>query len=115
MDQVPSTCFEGLEKTLEDGTLCLSIKGRRGGTSLGVQWLRLRAPNAGGQDLIPGGGNGNPFQHSCPEKSHGRRSLLGYSPWGHKELDTTEQLNFLETRFCMLQLKTLHLRPGTAK
>ena len=28
-------------------------------------------------------------------KSHGRRSLAGYSPWGHKESDTTEQLHFL--------------------
>ena len=27
-----------------------------------------------------------------PEESHGQRSLAGYSPWGHKELDTTEQL-----------------------
>jgi len=24
------------------------------------------------------------------EKSHGQRSLVGYSPWGHKELYTTE-------------------------
>ena len=23
---------------------------------------------------------------------HGERSLAGYSPWSHKELDTTEQL-----------------------
>ena len=23
---------------------------------------------------------------------HGQRSLVGYSPWDHKELDTTEQL-----------------------
>ena len=29
-----------------------------------------------------------------PGKSHGRRSLVGYSPWGHKESDTTEQLHF---------------------
>ena len=28
-----------------------------------------------------------------PVKSHGQRSLAGYSPWGNKELDTTEQLN----------------------
>jgi len=27
-----------------------------------------------------------------PRKSHGQRSLVGYSPWGHKELDTTERL-----------------------
>ena len=25
-------------------------------------------------------------------ESHGERSLVGYSPWGHKESDTTEQL-----------------------
>ena len=25
-----------------------------------------------------------------PGESHGQRSLVGYSPWGHKELDTTE-------------------------
>ena len=26
-------------------------------------------------------------------ESYGQRNLLGYSPWGHKELDTTEQLS----------------------
>ena len=30
-----------------------------------------------------------------PGKSHGWRSLVGYSPWGCKELDTAEQLHFL--------------------
>ena len=29
-----------------------------------------------------------------PGKFHGWRSLVGYSPWGHKESDTTEQLRF---------------------
>ena len=29
-----------------------------------------------------------------PGKSHGRRSLVGCSPWGGKESDTTEQLHF---------------------
>ena len=28
-----------------------------------------------------------------PGESHGLRSLAGYSPWRHKELDTTEQLS----------------------
>ena len=28
-----------------------------------------------------------------PGKFHGQRSLAGYSPWGCKELDTTEHLN----------------------
>ena len=37
-------------------------------------------------------GNGNSLQNSCLEKSHGQRSLVGYSPWGCKELDTTKVL-----------------------
>ena len=38
----------------------------------------------------PGGGHGNPFQYSCLESPHGERSLVGYSPWGHKDSDMTE-------------------------
>ena len=29
-----------------------------------------------------------------PRKSHGWRSLVGYSPWGCQESDTTERLHF---------------------
>ena len=29
-----------------------------------------------------------------PGKSHRQRSLVGYSPWGHEELGTTERLHF---------------------
>ena len=29
-----------------------------------------------------------------PGKSHGQRSLVGYSPWGGEESDTTERLRF---------------------
>ena len=28
-----------------------------------------------------------------PGKFHGQRNLVGYSPWSHKELDTTEPLS----------------------
>ena len=42
----------------------------------------------------PGEGNGNPFQVFFPGKSHGQRSLAGYSSWGLKESDMTEQLPF---------------------
>ena len=28
-----------------------------------------------------------------PGKSHGQRSLVGYSPWGHNESEMTKQLN----------------------
>ena len=31
-----------------------------------------------------------------PGKFHGQRSLVGYSSWGHKELDMTERLHFLK-------------------
>ena len=43
------------------------------------------ACNAGDVGLIPGWGR-------SPGKSHGRRSLAGYSPRDHKQLDMTEQL-----------------------
>ena len=36
---------------------------------------------------------GNTLQYSCLENPHGQRSLVGYSPWGRKELDTTERLS----------------------
>ena len=43
-----------------------------------------------GSGRSPGGGHGNPLHYSCLENSHGQRSQVGYSPWGRKELDTTE-------------------------
>ena len=46
-----------------------------------------------GWEDCPGGGHGNWCQYSCLENPHGQRSLAGYSPWGHKELDMTEQLS----------------------
>ena len=32
-------------------------------------------------------------------KSHGPRSLVGYSPWGRKESDTTERLHFTSLQY----------------
>ena len=52
--------------------------------------------NAGDLGSIPGfgrspeEGNGNPLQYFCLKNPHGQRSLVGYNPWGHKELDRTE-------------------------
>ena len=45
-------------------------------------------------------GNVNPLQYSCSEnpmdrESYGQRSVVGYSPQGHKESDTTERFHFL--------------------
>ena len=36
-----------------------------------------------------------------PGKSHGQRSLVGCSPWGHKELDTTDRLHFHFSLSCI--------------
>ena len=52
-------------------------------------------PSAGEGGSIPGVGkiprerNGNPLQYSFLDSSHEQRSLVGYSPWGRKESDTT--------------------------
>ena len=55
------------------------------------QWLygKESACNAGatgdtgsipGSGRYPGGGRGNPLQHSCLENPHGQKSLMDYSP-----------------------------------
>ena len=36
-----------------------------------------------------------------PSKSHGRRSLVGCSPWGREESDTTERLHFHFSLSCI--------------
>ena len=42
-----------------------------------------------------------PHSVLLPGKSHGRRSLEGYSPWGREESDTTERLNFHFSLSCI--------------
>ena len=37
-----------------------------------------------GSGRSPGEGNGNPLQYSYLRKPMDSRSLVGYSPWGHK-------------------------------
>ena len=45
------------------------------------------------QGLLNSGYKWHPTPGLLPGKSHGQRSLVGYSPWGRKESDTTEQLH----------------------
>ena len=67
--------------------------------------------NAGDSGLIPGlgrspgVGNGNPTVF-LPGKSHGQRSQADYSPWGHKELNMTEQLSTHSTNIFIGSLFT---------
>ena len=54
------------------------------------------ACNVGDLGSIPGWGkspaegNGNPLQYSCLENPIRQRSLAGYNPWSHKDLNMTE-------------------------
>ena len=43
--------------------------------------------------------SGHKFEQTL-EDSEGQRSLVCCSPWGHKELDTTQQLN--KNKYCIL-------------
>ena len=67
--------------------LCFFPGGSDGKESACTAGDRGSTPGSG---RSPGGRNGNPLQ--LPRECHGQRSLAGYSPWGHKEMDMTEQL-----------------------
>ena len=70
--------------------------------------------------LIPGEGNGYPFQYSffffpffffsIPvflSEFHGQRSLAGYTPWGHKESDMTKRLTLSLHTHTRIKLESL--------
>ena len=60
-----------------------------------VDWIMELIPtNTRGMSYVS---FGNPLQYSCLENPHGQRGLMGYSPLGCKESDTTEQLNIEHT------------------
>ena len=82
-------------------------------TSLVAQTVKASAYNAGDPSLIPGlgrfpwTGKWQPTPVLLPEKSHGWRNLVGYSPWGCKESNTIEQLHF---HFLFFTLQRLYLQ-----
>ena len=62
--------------------------------ALVVKNLPANAGDKRDMGSIPGlGRHGNPLQCSCLENPHGQRSLVGYSPWGRKESDTSERVS----------------------
>ena len=77
-------------------------------------WLRrqkicLQCRRSGlisGSGRSPGGGDGFPVRYSCLENPHGQRSLVGYSPWGRRESETTERLT-VSLAWCELRVHTL--------
>ena len=63
-----------------------------------------RVQSLGGEDALEKGTAPTPV--FLPGESHGQRSLVGYGPWGRKELDTTEQL--ILAYFFLLLVDTLY-------
>ena len=78
---------------------CNNMIGFPGGSE-----VKASACNAGDLGSIPGSDpwvgkipwrrKWQPTPVFLPGEFHGQRNLTGYSLWGHKELDTTEQLHF---------------------
>ena len=69
---------------------------------------KVSAFNAGDPGSIPGSGR-FPWRRKwqstpalLPRKSHGWRSLIGYSPWGRRESDT-KNLSLSHVGTCMLE------------
>ena len=90
--------------------LCFSVKGlpcsfdrnhEHSWSSLVAQWLKICLPTQEMQEiwvLSPGGEY--PLEEEMAThssilagKSHGQRSLVGYSPWSYKESDALERLS----------------------
>ena len=59
--------------------------------SLGLEWMTLSSRRRHWQ----------PTSVLLPGISHGRRSLVGCSPWGHEESDKTEKLHFHFSLSCI--------------
>ena len=76
-----------------DGTVCLQF--RRRGFNPQVRKIPWRKKWQLTPVFLPG-------------KSHGQRSLVGYSPWGRRESDTTEQLTHTLCLQCFCNFRTIH-------
>ena len=94
----------------------------------GLPWrsaVKNPSANAGEVGLIPGSGRSHGGENSNPipgsgrspwrrkwqptriflaGESHGQRSLVGYSPWGHKESNTTEAIQHMHLTYALKEL-----------
>ena len=70
----------------------MNFLGGSDGKSIRLQWGRTRFNSW--VRKIPWRRKWQPTPGLLPGKSHGQRRLVGYNPWGPKESDTTERLNF---------------------
>jgi len=83
-------------KKERNDAICSDMDGLRGS----LRWLSSTESTCQGRRCrfdpwvrkIPWRKKWQPTPGFLPGKSHGQRSLVGYSLWGHKGSDTTEQL-----------------------
>ena len=84
------------------------------GASLVPQMVKNLPANAGDTGSVlglvrsPWRREWQPTPVFLPEESHGQRSLVGYSPWGHKQLDMTEQLTLFTLLFWFQSSSSQH-------
>ena len=78
----------GLESTEELSQFSLGVKLRKKEKGEGLRGGESQVSLS----LLDRRRKWHPTPVSLPGKSHGQRSLVGCSPWGHKELGTTERL-----------------------
>ena len=77
--------LESCPGNLTSPKLLSQVLGFPGGANGKESTLSVGDPGLiSGSESSPGGGNGNPLQYPCLEKSYEQRSLMGYSQWGRK-------------------------------
>ena len=92
-DTIKGCCFPGGTRGKEHGCQC------RRGKNLEIDpWV----------GKIPCSRTWQPTPVFLPGEFHGQRSLVGYSPWGCKESDTTEWLT-LSGLLCMTDCRSIHI------
>ena len=111
----PNHHFKNSSWTLK---CCLSFQHRTGLQGKHLQDSGLRTGVREAAESLPSarpvahlGGHGDPGGRRqwhptpvlLPGKSHGWRSLVGCSPWGRQELDTTERLHFHFSLSCIAE------------
>ena len=88
-------------KTIHFSKWKLESKGSPSNTSFfpGISTSKESAGNVGdlgwipGLGRAPGGAHGNSLLYSCLENPHGKRTLVGYNPWGCKESVTNDRVS----------------------
>ena len=97
------------------GKRCYRIDESLLGVSCPVSWIHLQPNKQGGTHITP---YGSEFYSPLllPGKSYGQRSLVGYSPWGHKQLDSTKWLHFPRNTLYTLSVPNhMELQEGRRK